>query len=189
MGNTRKQVIYTGSQTLHPLYTCCILMLLFVFNRWELIFAICAQNPSWIYLSKFPCCDGRVVKALDLKSNGIFPRRFEPCSQRNMFCMWYWKVHGGMQNLLPHGRCSQSKIPPLWQGHMCSLVFHSSFWPQNWTLLFPPGLEPGTFRVLGERDNHYTTETRWPHIQMLLWASRYYSPYQSKNSCPHATVG
>ena len=28
-------------------------------------------------------CDGRVVKALDLKSNGIFPRRFEPYSQRN----------------------------------------------------------------------------------------------------------
>ena len=30
-------------------------------------------------------CDGRVVKALDLKSNGIFPRRFEPCSQRCVF--------------------------------------------------------------------------------------------------------
>ena len=31
----------------------------------------------------------------------------------------------------------------------------------DWSLksLFPPGLEPGTFRVLGERDNHYTTET------------------------------
>ena len=30
----------------------------------------------------------------------------------------------------------------------------------NWkTLKFPPGLEPGTFRVLGKRDNHYTTET------------------------------
>ena len=27
--------------------------------------------------------------------------------------------------------------------------------------LFPPGFEPGTFRVLGERDNHYTTETTW----------------------------
>ena len=27
-------------------------------------------------------CDGRVVKALDLKSNGNFPRRFESCSQR-----------------------------------------------------------------------------------------------------------
>ena len=32
--------------------------------------------------------------------------------------------------------------------------------PQNLNQkLFPPGLEPGTFRVLGERDNHYTTET------------------------------
>ena len=30
--------------------------------------------------------------------------------------------------------------------------------------LFPPGLEPGTFRVLGERDNHYTTETHWPWL-------------------------
>ena len=27
--------------------------------------------------------------------------------------------------------------------------------------LFLPGFEPGTFRVLGERDNHYTTETPW----------------------------
>jgi hypothetical protein len=26
--------------------------------------------------------------------------------------------------------------------------------------LFPPRLELGTFRVLGERDNHYTTETQ-----------------------------
>ena len=26
-------------------------------------------------------------------------------------------------------------------------------------LLFPPGIEPGTFRVLGERDNRYTMET------------------------------
>ena len=25
--------------------------------------------------------------------------------------------------------------------------------------LIPPGLEPGIFRVLGERDNHYTTES------------------------------
>ena len=27
------------------------------------------------------------------------------------------------------------------------------------TNMFPPGFEPGTFRVLGRRDNHYTTET------------------------------
>ena len=28
----------------------------------------------------------------------------------------------------------------------------------NFKILVPPGLEPGTFRVLSERDNHYTTE-------------------------------
>ena len=27
------------------------------------------------------------------------------------------------------------------------------------TAVFPAGLEPATFRVLGGRDNHYTTET------------------------------
>ena len=27
---------------------------------------------------------GRVVKALDLKSNGLCPRRFEPCQLRNL---------------------------------------------------------------------------------------------------------
>ena len=36
------------------------------------------QLYKWVHVS----CDGRVVKALDLKSNGIFPRRFEPYSQR-----------------------------------------------------------------------------------------------------------
>ena len=33
------------------------------------------------------------------------------------------------------------------------------FFSQRVKALFPPGFEPGTFRVLGERDNHYTTET------------------------------
>ena len=36
--------------------------------------------------SSVASCDGRVVKALDLKSNGVSPRRFEPCSQRSNFC-------------------------------------------------------------------------------------------------------
>ena len=38
---------------------------------------------------RFPSsCDGRVVKVLDLKSNGSFARRFEPCSHRRIseFC-------------------------------------------------------------------------------------------------------
>ena len=34
--------------------------------------------------------------------------------------------------------------------------------------LFPPGLEPGTFRVLGERDNHYTTETLIIEAQLTI---------------------
>ena len=32
-------------------------------------------------MSPISCC-GRVVKALDLKSNGLCPRRFEPCQLR-----------------------------------------------------------------------------------------------------------
>ena len=65
---------------------------------------------------------GRVVKALDLKSNGVSPRRFEPCSQRTIFAFYairgkdkscfspssIWKVNyemkrrcnGGLLNLL-----------------------------------------------------------------------------------------
>ena len=27
--------------------------------------------------------------------------------------------------------------------------------------MFSPGIEPGTFRVLGGCDNHYTTKTSW----------------------------
>ena len=45
--------------------------------------------------------------------------------------------------------------------------------------LFPPGLEPRTFRVLGERDNHYTTETgdnRWKTIILHRSLIGYISP-------------
>ena len=34
--------------------------------------------------------------------------------------------------------------------------------------MFPPGLEPGTFRVLGERDNHYTTETLFKGVKIII---------------------
>ncbi len=36
---------------------------------------------------------------------------------------------------------------------------HKLFPLKEKKLLFPPGFEPRTFRVLGERDNHYTTGT------------------------------
>ena len=36
--------------------------------------------------------------------------------------------------------------------------------------LFPAGLEPATFRVLGGRDNHYTTETSsWDRIVFYVY--------------------
>ena len=41
---------------------------------------------------------------------------------------------------------------------VCHVFFFSSL-IFFWNKMFPPGLEPGTFRVLGERDNRYTTET------------------------------
>ena len=37
-------------------------------------------------------CDGRVVKALDSKSNGIFPRRFESCSQRTVLLLYFVQI-------------------------------------------------------------------------------------------------
>ena len=37
------------------------------------------------------------------------------------------------------------------------IIFDSRIDGEN---VFPPGLEPGTLRVLGARDNHYTMETR-----------------------------
>ena len=50
-------------------------------NLMNFFFTIMQTNG--VYVS----CDGRVVKALDLKSNGIFPRRFEPYSQRILFIL------------------------------------------------------------------------------------------------------
>ena len=40
-------------------------------------------------------------------------------------------------------------------------------------VMFPPGIEPGTLRVWGARDNRYTTETTWtkvPHNETVdVW--------------------
>ena len=44
-----------------------------------------SESIHFLELSSFISCDGRVVKALDLKSNGVSPRRFESCSQRKIF--------------------------------------------------------------------------------------------------------
>ena len=39
------------------------------------------QPPNFI------SCRGRVVKAMDLKSIGVSPHRFEPCRQRSVLCV------------------------------------------------------------------------------------------------------
>ena len=54
----------------------------------RLIQVLLLLQPSFLPISRKQLCvscDGRVVKALDLKSNGVSPRRFEPCSQRYVF--------------------------------------------------------------------------------------------------------
>ena len=52
--------------------------------------------------------------------------------------------------------------------------------------MFPPRLELGTFRVLGERDNHYTTETldccSWGMV--LIWMTCRLQSYISKMCRP-----
>lgn len=41
----------------------------------------------------------------------------------------------------------------------CTLDFSFTFQEKKNKILFPPSFEPGTFCVLGERDNDYTTGT------------------------------
>ena len=57
----------------------------------QTFFCACSSYPLVMSIKIFyhNSCDGRVVKALDLKSNGIFPRRFEPYSQRISFLPFY----------------------------------------------------------------------------------------------------
>ncbi len=54
-------------------------------------------------------------------------------------------------------------LHPSWPQSLCSVEFllNGKLIEQLWKIesLFPPSFELGTFRVLGERDNHYTTET------------------------------
>ena len=84
----------------------------------------------------------RVSKVLSVtrsQSHHLAVTRFS-LAKANMCC-------GPRRSVLPIDHESKPKI---------CFSFHS----QNATALFSPGLEPGTFRVLGERDDHYTTRTR-----------------------------
>ncbi len=54
-------------------------------------------------------------------------------------------------------------LRPSWPQSLCSVEFllNRKLIEHLWKIerLFPPSFELGTFRMLGERDNHYTTET------------------------------
>ena len=61
-------------------------------------------------------------------------------------------------------------------------------------LMFPPGIEPGTFRVLGERDNRYTMETTDGFCgsnivvkssqSQPVWGSSTFSMHSHAHTCP-----
>ena len=56
------------------------------FDRYVMVTsAIIPVYLPWIIKS----CRGRVVKAMDLKSIGLCPHRFEPCRQRSLLILYY----------------------------------------------------------------------------------------------------
>ena len=55
-------------------------------------------------------CDGRVVKAFDSKSNGIFPRRFESYSQRSSFRNFRISVISKKKSALSGNRTPVSRV-------------------------------------------------------------------------------
>ena len=45
--------------------------------------------------------------------------------------------------------------------------------------MFSPGIEPGTFRVLGGCDNHFTTKTLcMMHENLAIWTFEFPQPFQ-----------
>ena len=63
-------------------------------HEFEQVSFECQRMPDVFQVAKFArqshlsSC-GRVVKALDLKSNGLCPRRFEPCQLRRYFFKFF----------------------------------------------------------------------------------------------------
>ena len=78
LGLDKRKLRSNGNQNMTQLKAVTYLTI----PRFPIFSSICFKNKCLQDDPNNACCDGRVVKALDLKSNGIFPRRFEPCSQR-----------------------------------------------------------------------------------------------------------
>ena len=54
----------------------------------------------WYWIPQHTCSDGRVVKALDLKSNGVSPRRFKSCSLRLLDFKYLFSVPTAKHHLV-----------------------------------------------------------------------------------------
>ena len=66
-------------------------------------------------------------------------------------------VPNKLASLLTRSTRTCRGVPSAAHGGVFCLIF--TLTNNTPTAVFPPGFEPGTFRVLGERDDHYTTET------------------------------
>ena len=64
-----------------------------ILAKYSVFWFMCGESWYSVFSHiKVTSSRGRVVKALDLKSNGIFPRRFEPCRLRILF-EWVVELH------------------------------------------------------------------------------------------------
>ena len=76
------------------------------------------------------CSDGRVVKALDLKSNGVSPRRFKSCSLRATFVKVFFPACFFWQGFFvlgfKHNECGTIFPITLQQGLLAQLIEHST---------------------------------------------------------------
>ncbi len=72
----------TGSNPVHSDHFCNALIMVIIF----ILRVLKSSYGNIIMLTYYNnSCGGRVVKAMDLKSIGVSPRRFESCSQRLFF--------------------------------------------------------------------------------------------------------
>ena len=64
---------------------------------------------------------------------------------------------------------AQAKIIVRRLAQAISYLHRNGTWQKRKKQLVQPGIEPGTSRVLGERDNHYTTEPLTVSMSALRW--------------------
>ena len=135
---------------------------------------------------------GRVVKALDLKSNGLCPRRFEPCQLRQIFEHQKKLPPVGFEPTAPSLRdwCSTTELKrhnmglsmARWSRGMIRASgargpgFNSRTSPYflRSKIMETPGIEPGASRMRSERS---TTELHpldivpeQPVLSLLTWS-------------------